>query len=252
VCANVPQSSDSMGRRQPPEHHRRVLSRPVVGSSTPRRSCACPSRADGHNRGDSAGHDADDPAPDRRKPVHVRVPAIPRLGCCSIPGREPGNIGGAHVESPGVAARTDSDCRRRRRGPKARQERGQADQSIARSASALPPTAAGAAWSRAGGQGRMGSPWEPVRRRGAGHSPLTAGHRAPPAPPLPGRAGWPVRRGETSHGGNCQTRTWRGRAGPSWRPPVARVGGSRMGPGVTGRCGAAPTRSRGQPVRPRR
>jgi hypothetical protein len=37
--------------------------------------------------------------------------------------------------TPCVAMRSASDCRRRRRGPQVRQERGQADQSIARSAS---------------------------------------------------------------------------------------------------------------------
>jgi hypothetical protein len=42
----------------------------------------------------------------------------------------------------------------------------------------LPLTAAGASGSRAGGQGRMGAPWVPARRRGAGHSPLTAGQLA--------------------------------------------------------------------------
>ena len=40
---------------------------------------------------------------------------------------------------PSVATRPDADWRRRRRGPQVRQERGQADQSIARSASSRPP-----------------------------------------------------------------------------------------------------------------
>jgi hypothetical protein len=60
----------------------------------------------------------------------------------------------------------------------------------------LPPTVAGAPWSRAGGQGRMGSPWEPARRRGAGHSPLTAGQLATTAPPALRRTWWPACRGE--------------------------------------------------------
>ena len=58
---------------------------------------------------------------------------------------------------------------------------------------------------------------EPARRRGAGHSPLTAGHRAPPAPPLPGRAWWPVRRG-------------RGRPPPDPHPERAAAAGCE-GPG---------------------
>jgi hypothetical protein len=52
------------------------------------------------------------------------------------------------------------------------------------------------AWSRAGGQGRMAAPSEPARRRGAGHSSLTAGQLAPPAPRGVGRARWPAGRGE--------------------------------------------------------
>ena len=72
-----------------------------------------------------------------------------------------------HGWRPGQAG----DCRRRRRGPQVRQERGQADASNARSA----PSA---------------------RRRGAGHLPLTAGQLAPTAPPTRRRAWWPVRRGE--------------------------------------------------------
>jgi hypothetical protein len=63
-----------------------------------------------------------------------------------------------------------------------------------------PPTVAGEAWSRAGRQGRLSTPWGAARRRGAGHSPLTAGHRAPSAPRAFRRAWWPACRGETSHG----------------------------------------------------
>src|SRR5215212_4806766 len=40
--------------------------------------------------------------------------------------------------------------------------------------------------------------------RGTGHSPLTAGHLALPAPRAFRRARWPVRRGETSHRGSRQ------------------------------------------------
>jgi len=39
------------------------------------------------------------------------------------------------------------------------------------------------------------SSWCPTLRRGAGHSPLTAGPRARPAPRFPGRSSWPVSRG---------------------------------------------------------
>ena len=61
----------------------------------------------------------------------------------------------------------------------------------------LPTTDCGRhAGSRAGRQGRMAAPCRAARWRGAGHSPLTAGHRAPAAPRAFRRAWWPASRGE--------------------------------------------------------
>jgi hypothetical protein len=83
--------------------------------------------------------------------------------------------------------------------------------------------------SRAGRQARMAAPWGPARRRGAGHSPLTAGHRALPAPRVFRRAWWPACRGETSHGCGCQ---------PVTRRTAPQAGLWRRSPfrGVSGRC----------------
>ena len=73
-----------------------------------------------------------------------------------------------------------------------------------------------------------------ARRRGAGHSPLTAGHRAPPAPPLSGRAWWPVRRGREApppdpHPGHAAAAGWEGPGGRQGRVRLARSRSARSG-----------------------
>jgi hypothetical protein len=176
-----------------------------------------------------------------------------------------------HAVPPWVATRTGFNVPPRRRGPQARQERGQADESNARRApcglaAPLPrgghdqdESSARAVRGYAGGRRRVQRrdprrvqrrgrpprprwhlartgraaelaseaaraegasppchrPW-PARRvpgrpsstnglhastcapAGAGHSPLTAGHRAPPAPRAFRRAGWPVSEGRVA------------------------------------------------------
>ena len=77
---------------------------------------------------------------------------------------------------------------------------------------------------RAGRQGRMACGLRPARRRGAGHSPLTAGHRAAPAPRAFRRAWWPARRGEGPPRTPLRpaarpgvTNRWPSKGEPAWR-----------------------------------
>jgi hypothetical protein len=106
---------------------------------------------------------------------------------------------------------------------------------------------------------------------------LTLGHRYRSCATSPGRAWRPVRRGDipswrlSNEGPGTTSRLRRGRCAAGrisaglgrqrragwpwqagWRPALTRVGGSRMGPGATGRCRGSPRPPRGRSARPRR
>jgi hypothetical protein len=93
-----------------------------------------------------------------------------------------------------------------------------------------PPPVASRRGGRAGRQARMASAPGPALRRGAGHSRLTAGHRAPAAPPGPGRAWRQPGRGETPPGPPSSARPDRhGRAMPARAAEQEAAGDAPLG-----------------------
>jgi hypothetical protein len=139
------------------------------------------------------------------------LPSAVHLAPASVPERQPmarARPGLGPAVPPWVASRQAWDRRRRRRGPKVCQERGQADGSIARSAplgldAPLPPRGALTS-TDALGHRRQGYAPRARRegRRVAGQlQPISGRRPSPPAPGLGrgtdrfGRCGWPGRHG---------------------------------------------------------